>query len=64
MMENQGRGQGRKGEEFADIATLPASLIFGALHQAYGPQVAFGGGAGLAVLATILLMRRGRLKEE
>jgi MFS family permease len=39
------------------IATLPASLAFGALYQAYGPSAAFGSGAGLAVLAAILLTR-------
>ncbi len=39
------------------IATLPASLIFGALYQTCGPLVAFGSGAGLALLAAILLAR-------
>ena len=39
------------------IATLPASLIFGALYQVYGPLVAFGSGAGLALLAAMLLAR-------
>ena len=37
------------------IATLPASLIFGALYQFYGALVAFGWGAALAVGAVILL---------
>lgn len=37
------------------IATLPASLIFGALYQFRGPLLAFGWGAGLAVVAAILL---------
>jgi MFS family permease len=37
------------------IATLPASLIFGALYQTAGPLVAFGSGAGLALVAAILL---------
>ncbi len=37
------------------IATLPANLVFGALYQTYGPVVAFGSGAGLALVATILL---------
>lgn len=39
------------------IATLPASLVFGALYQTYGPLVAFGSGAGLALLAAALLSR-------
>jgi len=38
------------------IATLPASLIFGALYQRFGPLAAFGCGAGLALVAAILLM--------
>jgi MFS family permease len=44
------------------VATLPASLVFGALYQAfgpdtYGPLVAFGSGSGLALLAAVLLSR-------
>lgn len=39
------------------IATLPASLMFGALYQTCGPLVAFGSGAGLALLAAVLLSR-------
>ncbi len=38
------------------IATLPSSLIFGALYQFCGPLVAFGWGAVLALIAAILLM--------
>jgi len=38
------------------IATLPSSLIFGALYQFYGSMVAFGCGAALALIAAILLM--------
>jgi MFS family permease len=38
------------------IATLPASLIFGALYQLFGPMVAFSFGAGLALVAAILLI--------
>ena len=38
------------------IATLPASLIFGALYQLFGPQVAFGFGAGMALVGVILLI--------
>jgi MFS family permease len=39
------------------IATLPASLVFGILYEAFGPLVAFGSGAGLALAAAILLAR-------
>lgn len=39
------------------IATLPASLAFGALYQTCGPLAAFGSGAGLALVAAILLAR-------
>jgi MFS family permease len=38
------------------IATLPASLIFGALYHVYGALVAFGWGAALALLAVVLLI--------
>ena len=43
------------------VATLPASLIFGALYQVYGVLAAFGWGAALALIAVILLLgvRRG-----
>ena len=34
---------------------LPASLIFGALWQAWGPLAAFGAGAALAAAAAMLL---------
>jgi MFS family permease len=37
------------------IATLPSSLIFGALYQAFGALAAFGWGAGLALVAVVLL---------
>ncbi len=37
------------------IATLPASLVFGALYQDYGALTAFGWGAALALAAIILL---------
>ncbi|REJ65697.1 MAG: MFS transporter [Planctomycetota bacterium] len=37
------------------IAALPSSLIFGILYEQYGPLVAFGSGAGLAIVATGLL---------
>lgn len=38
------------------IATLPASLSFGALYHFYGPFAAFGFGAVLAVVAALLLI--------
>lgn len=37
------------------VTTLPASLLFGALYQAFGPLAAFGTGAGLALVASILI---------
>lgn len=37
------------------IATLPSSLIFGALYQYLGPLAAFGWGAALALVAVILM---------
>jgi MFS family permease len=37
------------------IATLPSSLIFGALYQFYGALVAFGWGAALTVVALVIL---------
>ena len=45
------------------VATLPASLIFGALYQVYGALVAFGWGAALALVALAILVGvRGRVK--
>ncbi len=38
------------------IGTLPASLLFGGLYQAFGALVAFGVGAGLALLAGVMLL--------
>jgi MFS family permease len=38
------------------IATLPSSLIFGALYQFFGALTAFGWGAALALIAVILLL--------
>ncbi|MHB8974039.1 MAG: MFS transporter [Pirellulaceae bacterium] len=38
------------------IATLPSSLIFGALYQFGGPLVAFGWGAALALVAGVLML--------
>jgi MFS family permease len=37
------------------IAALPASAGFGWLYKAFGPAAAFGTGAGLALLAAVLL---------
>ncbi|MFQ5947872.1 MAG: MFS transporter [Acidimicrobiia bacterium] len=39
------------------IAALPASLLFGAVYAVVGPAAAFGTGAGLALVATVLLVR-------
>jgi len=38
------------------IGALPASLLFGLIWQAVGPAAAFGFGAGLALLASVLLL--------
>jgi MFS family permease len=54
-------GPDRKGLAFGwfnfsiGITTLPASLLFGALYQEFGPLAAFGTGAGLALLASVLV---------
>jgi MFS family permease len=54
-------GGGRKGLAYGwyngavGIATLPSSLIFGALYQVFGAVAAFGWGAALALVAVILL---------
>ena len=37
------------------LASLPASVLFGALYKLAGASVAFGSGAGLALLAALLL---------
>lgn len=55
-------GPQRKGLAFGwfnfaiGIAALPSSLIFGWLYQQLGPLVAFGWGAGLAIMAAALLL--------
>lgn len=55
-------GAERKGLAFGwfnfaiGVATLPSSLIFGALYQYYGPLAAFGFGAGAAVVAAGVLL--------
>lgn len=38
------------------IAALPASLGFGWLYKSWGPEAAFGSGAGLALLAALILL--------
>jgi hypothetical protein len=38
------------------IAALPATLIFGALYQAFGPLAEFGFGAVLAIVAAGMLI--------
>jgi MFS family permease len=49
------------------VATLPSSLIFGALYQVYGALAAFGWGAALALVAVALLAAvkaRGHVKAQ
>lgn len=54
---------GRRGAAFGwyhgsvGVTALPASLLFGAVYAAAGAGAAFGMGAALAVVATILLLR-------
>jgi MFS family permease len=42
------------------IAALPASLVFGIIYQYAGAAWAFGWGAALAVIATVVLLSTGR----
>lgn len=55
-------GAERKGLAFGwynfaiGIAALPSSLIFGVLYESSGPLAAFGWGAGLALVAVVLLL--------
>jgi MFS family permease len=44
------------------VLLLPASLLFGLLWQAFGAEVAFGVGAGLALLALFLFLLDGKAK--
>jgi MFS family permease len=37
------------------IGALLASIVFGVLWNAFGPEVAFGTGAALSLVATVLL---------
>lgn len=39
------------------LTALPASLLFGFIYASAGPAAAFGTGAGLALVATVLLLR-------
>jgi len=54
-------GPQRKGLAFGwynfavGIAALPSGLIFGAIYERVGPLAAFGWGAGLALLAVVIL---------
>ncbi|HLQ47113.1 MAG TPA: MFS transporter [Planctomycetaceae bacterium] len=45
------------------IATLPASVLFGVLYDHFGRLAAFGTGAGLALMASIVLLRTTRSRE-
>jgi sugar phosphate permease len=38
------------------VTALPASLMFGALYEAYGPMASFGTGAALAMVAVVPLL--------
>lgn len=38
------------------IAAFPSSLIFGGLYEEFGPLAAFGWGAGLALVASVILL--------
>jgi MFS family permease len=55
-------GAERKGLAFGwfnfaiGVSALPSSLIFGWLYERFGAVVAFGWGAGLAVVAALLLL--------
>jgi MFS family permease len=55
-------GTERKGLAFGwynfaiGIAALPSSLIFGGLYDEFGPIAAFGWGAGLALVAAVILL--------
>jgi MFS family permease len=46
------------------LGALPASLLFGALWQWYGPLAAFGCGAAWAAVATVLLLIMVRGEEQ
>ena len=55
-------GPERKGLAFGwynfaiGIVALPSSLIFGGLYDEFGPIAAFGWGAGLALVAAVILL--------
>lgn len=51
------------------VGALPASLLFGFVWQAFGPVMAFALGAGLALLAAVLLLflptvKKGQVSEQ
>jgi MFS family permease len=62
--------RGRRGTAFGwyhltlGMLTLPASLIFGGLWDAYGSRTAFVTGAVLAVLAVLALLTLTRSMKE
>jgi MFS family permease len=59
LVDRQWRGRALGAYNAAvGISTLPASLLFGALYQTAGAKAAFTMGAGLAILAAIVLPRR------
>ena len=59
LVEQQWRGRALGGYHAAvGIASLPASVVFGVIYQAAGPMAAFSTGAGLAIVAIVLLPRQ------
>ncbi|HYR86441.1 MAG TPA: MFS transporter [Terriglobia bacterium] len=44
------------------IGALPASMLFGALWSSFGVHVAFAAGAAFAIVASVLLLRVGRIQ--
>jgi MFS family permease len=56
IVGNENRGLAYGWYNFSiGIAMLPASLIFGAVYQYFGPLASFGGGAAMAFIAAMLL---------
>jgi MFS family permease len=59
LVEPQWRGRALGGYHAAvGVASLPASVVFGVIYQAAGPMAAFSTGAGLAIVAIVLLPRQ------
>ena len=57
LVPSENRGLAYGWYNFAmGIATLPASVLFGAIYDRFGPVAAFGMGAALAMAASLLLL--------